>query len=159
MGQDREILIQRFLELSEALYDIVVPTLSLDKVASDVTVAQLRVLIVLRHGGPSPMSSLAASARVVPSSATGIVDNLVGRGLVLREDDPRDRRRVICRLSPAGQEMVDGLWTWGRSQVERLLERLTEDQLENACEVTEALYNGVIGQDEQVLSEIKGGTQ
>ncbi len=137
-------MIQRFLELSEALYDIVVPTLTLDQVASDVTVAQLRVLIVLRHGGPSPMSSLAASARVVPSSATGIVDNLVGRGLVLREDDPRDRRRVICRLSPEGQKMVDGLWTWGRSQVENMLDGLTEEQLENSYEATEAFYHKMI---------------
>jgi len=147
MGQDRESLIQQFLELSEAFYDLLVPTLSLDKVASDVTVAQLRVVMVLRHGGPSTMSSLAAAARVGPSSATGIVDNLVGRGLVLREADPRDRRRVICRLSPAGQEMVDGLWIWGRSQVERLLDGLTDDQLANACEVTEVLYNRVIGRN------------
>ena len=89
------------------------------------------------------MSSLAAAARVVPSSATGIVDNLVGRGLVLREADHKDRRRVICRLSPEGQTMVDGLWTWGRSQVEKILEGLTEEQLENACEVTEAIYHKV----------------
>ena len=151
MGQDRELLIHRVLELSEALYDLVVPTLSLDEIASDVTVAQLRVLIVLRHGGPSPMSSLAASARVVPSSATGIVDNLVGRRLVLREDDPRDRRRVICRLSPEGQSMVDGMWKWGRTQVENMLEGLTEEQLENAYDATEAFYNRIIGQANRIF--------
>ncbi len=146
MDQDRESLIHRILELSEALYDLVAPTLSLDEVASDVTVAQLRVLIVLRHGGPSSMSSLAASARVVPSSATGIVDNLVGRGLAIREDDPRDRRRVICRLSPEGQVMVDGMWTWGKAQVEDMLEGLTRDQLENAYDATESFYNRIIVQ-------------
>ncbi len=90
------------------------------------------------------MSSLAAAARVVPSSATGIVDNLVGRGLVSREDDPRDRRRVICQLSPEGQAMIDSLWTWGRSQVEKLLTGLDENQLEYACEVTESIYRRIL---------------
>ncbi len=144
MSSNRETQVQRFLELSEAMYDLVTPTLSLDQVASDITVAQLRVLLVLRNGGPSPMSSLAAAARVVPSSATGIVDNLVGRGLVSREDDPRDRRRVICQLSPEGQAMIDSLWTWGRSQVEKLLTGLDENQLEYACEVTESIYRRIL---------------
>ncbi len=144
MGQNRESLIHRLLELVEAMYDLLTPTLSLDQVASDVTVAQLRVLLVLRSGGPSPMSSLAASARVVPSSATGIVDNLVGRGLVLRQADPKDRRRVICRLSSEGQAMVDGLWKWGRYQIGKMLERMSDEQLENACEVTETIYSSVV---------------
>ncbi len=144
MGRDRESQVQRFLELGEAVYELVAPTFSLDQIASDVTVAQLRVLIVLRNGGPTPMSSLAASARVVPSSATGIVDNLVGRGLVLREADQMDRRRVICRLSPSGQKMVNSLWNWGRAQIEHFLDALDDDQLEYACEVTESVYRKML---------------
>lgn len=136
-------MIQRVLELSEALYDLLLSRLSLDQVASNITVAQLRVLFVLRNGGPTSMTALAVAARVVPSSATGIVDTLVGRGLVLREHDPKDRRRVICRLSPEGQATVDSMWVWGRSQVRGMLEELTEEQLENARDVTETLYNRV----------------
>jgi len=144
MAADRESLVQRFLELGEALYELLAPTFCFDQIASDVTVAQLRVLVILRDGGPTTMSALAASARVVPSSATGIVDNLVGRGLVLRETDQMDRRRVICRLSPEGQEMVNGLWTQGRAQIESLLDAMDEEQLEHACEVTESVYRKMI---------------
>ncbi len=147
MAPDREALVQRFLELGEALYELLSPTFSFDKIASDVTVAQLRVLVILRDGGPTTMSSLAASARVVPSSATGIVDNLVGRGLVLRDADQMDRRRVICQLSPQGQEMINSLWTQGRAQIETLLDAMDEDQLEHACEVTESIYRKMIKED------------
>ena len=147
MAPDREALVQRFLELGEALYELLSPTFSFDKIASDVTVAQLRVLVLLRDGGPTTMSALAASARVVPSSATGIVDNLVGRGLVLREADQMDRRRVICRLSPEGQEMVNSLWTQGRAQIETLLDAMDDDQLEYACEITESIYRKMIKED------------
>jgi len=147
MAADRESLVQRFLELGEALYELLAPTFSFDRIAADVTVAQLRVLVILRDGGPTTMSALAASARVVPSSATGIVDNLVGRGLVLRETDQMDRRRVICRLSPEGQDMVNSIWTQGRAQIETLLDAMDEDQLENACNVTESIYRKMIKAD------------
>lgn len=139
MSEERQHLVQRFLYLTGELFDEIAPSLSLDRLASDVTVAQLRILFVLRNGGPSPMSTIASEAGVVPSTATGIVDNLVGKGLVLREDDPDDRRRVICRLSPEGQLLVNGLWTWGRDQIEGVLESLTVEQLESGCEVIEVL--------------------
>lgn len=90
------------------------------------------------------MSALAVAARVMPSSATGIVENLVGRGLVIREIDSRDRRRVICRLAPEGQEMINSLWSQGRAQIETLLDAMDEDQLEHACEVTESIYRRLI---------------
>ena len=144
MAADRESLVQRFLELGEALYELLAPTFSFDQIASDVTVAQLRVLVILRDGGPTTMSALAASARVVPSSATGIVDNLVGRGLVVRKADQMDRRRIICQLSPEGQQIVNSLWTQGRSQIESLLDAMDEEQLEYACEVTESIYQKMI---------------
>lgn len=139
MASEKEVLVERMLELTEELFDLLTPGLSLDRLASDITVAQLRVVFALRTGGPSPMSAVAEAAGVVPSTATGIVDNLVAKGMVLREDDPADRRRVICRLSPEGQGVVDGLWTWGRAQVEKLLNDLTAEQLATGCEAAELL--------------------
>jgi len=144
MSQDKRTLIQRILRLTEELYDMLIPSLPLERLTSDVTVVQLRVLLVLRTGGPSRMSAIASAAGIVPSTATGIVDNLVAKGLVLREDDPQDRRVVICRLSTEGQELVNGLWTWGQSQMEKLLHILTFEQLQNAYEVTEIIRNNAM---------------
>ncbi len=139
MEDERERLIKQLLDVIEELFNLLAPTLSLDRLSSDVTVAQLRVLLGLGTLGPSSMSSVAIAAGIVPSTATGIVDNLVGKGLVLREPDPDDRRRVICKLSPEGQEMINNVWTWGRSQIENLLERLTLEQLRASCEGGKAL--------------------
>jgi len=120
---------------------MLVPNLPLERLKLDVTIAQLRVLLVLRTGGPSRMSAIASAAGIAPSTATGIVDHLVAKGLVLREDDPQDRRAVICKLSSEGQDLVNGLWTWGRSQIERLLQTLTFEQLRHASETTEVVRN------------------
>ncbi len=139
MEDEKEKLIQQLLDVIEELFTLLAPTLSVDRLSSDVTVAQLRVLLGLGTLGPSSMSSVAIAAGIVPSTATGIVDNLVGKGLVLREPDPDDRRRVICKLSPEGQEMINNVWTWGRSQIGNLLEKLTVDQLRSSCEGGKAL--------------------
>jgi DNA-binding MarR family transcriptional regulator len=146
MDQDRQALIQHILKLSEEIYNMLIPSLPREWLESDITVAQLRVLLVLHTEGPSRMSSIASAIGVALSTATGIVDHLVRKDLVLRDADPQDRRLVICKLSPEGQELANRLWTWGQSQIEKLLESLTAEQLQKAAEVTEFLHSNATRQ-------------
>ena len=146
MDQDRQALIQHILKLSEEIYNMLIPSLPREWLESDVTVAQLRVLLVLHTEGPSRMGSIASAIGVALSTATGIVDHLVRKGLVLRDADPQDRRLVICKLSPEGQELANRLWTWGQSQIAKLLESMTEEQLRKAAEVTEFLHSNTTRQ-------------
>ncbi|MCP4727641.1 MAG: MarR family transcriptional regulator [bacterium] len=150
MSEDKSILTNQFLDLTEELFHVLVPGLSLDVLSLDMTVAQMRVMFTLRSNGPCSMSTIASNSNIVPSTATGIVDNLVSKGLVIREDDKNDRRRVICKLSDDGKIMIDGIWAWGRSQIEKLLDRLTPEQLGNGCEVVTALIDL---QNEESLEE------
>ena len=89
------------------------------------------------------MSAIASVLDIALPTATGVVDKLVKKGLVIRETDPQDRRLVICRLSPAGQDSINRLWTSSQFQVERLLEGLNEEELERAAEVAEMLFNNL----------------
>jgi len=141
MDQTKELLIRRFLQSTEDLFNLLAPNISVEGLESDVTVAQIRVMLVLRAERECSMSEIAATARVVPSTATGIVDSLVARGLMMRDNDPHDRRKVICRLSKEGEEVIHGLWKWGRAQVEKLLLELSSKQLQNGCEVAEELLS------------------
>jgi len=47
---------------------------------------------------------------------------------------------VICKLSPAGQLFIKKIWVSGQSQMERLLDGLSLEQLEKASEVADILY-------------------
>lgn len=143
MKQNKEALVQYILETSGNIYGALNPTIRLELLSSDLTVAQLRVLLILHTGGPSRMSSIASVLHVALSTATGIVENLVRKELVVREADPHDRRLVICKLSPAGQELIGGLWRSGEFQMERLLDGLTLEQLKKAAEVAEMLLDNV----------------
>jgi DNA-binding MarR family transcriptional regulator len=56
--------------------------------------------------GPLSLSGLAEAIGVDAPYATLIVDSLEERGLVERQPDPRDRRRKLVTLTPAGRDAV-----------------------------------------------------
>ena len=143
MKQNEENLVRHILETGTRIYSALNPAIRLEMLSSDITVAQLRTLLILLTDGASRMSHIASVLDVALSTATGIVDNLVRKELVVRETDPHDRRLVICKLSPGGQKLIGGLWRSGESQMERLLDGLTQEQLEKADEVAEMLLDNV----------------
>ncbi len=69
--------------------------------------------VVLLHGlrrmGKIPTARWAGLVGASPSTATGLLDGLESAGLVLREHDRRDRRRVLVSLTPKGEQVADRL--------------------------------------------------
>src|SRR5690242_11747665 len=85
------------------------------------TPGQGRALSTLdRAGGPLRMAELAEALRVVPRSATGVVEGLEELGLVRRETDPADRRSVLVSLTSAGRGTLDDLAEARRQTSEEL---------------------------------------
>jgi DNA-binding MarR family transcriptional regulator len=82
---------------------------------------QLTCLLALQEYGPLPISKLAQYMMVKPSTATGIVDRLEEKELVIRQRSLLDRRVVTIELTESGHslaqdapvpipgQMVDGL--------------------------------------------------
>jgi DNA-binding MarR family transcriptional regulator len=152
MVEQRDVLVKQILELSDQIFNILIPGLPQQWLTADVTLVQLRLLFVLNSAGPRRMSELAVSMDAAMSTTTGIVDNLVKKGMVVRKTDPQDRRAVVCRLSKKGQELAGGLWRWGQSQVEKMLQTLSLDQLKLAVGTTQFLLANII---EQNISDSK----
>ena len=142
-GQDSKTLIPQILKLSEDIFQAIKVSIPPEWLTSDMTVAQLRVLLLLHTEGQSRMSSIASTLGIAVSTATGIIDNLVKKELVTRGADPEDRRVVICALSPQGQETMNRIWALGRLQMEKLLHGLSSEQLEKAKEVAQFLLLNV----------------
>jgi DNA-binding MarR family transcriptional regulator len=134
-NNEHKILVGQILKTAEEIFQGARQILPPEWLTSDITVAQLRVSLVLYTQGPSRMSSIASCIGIAISTATSIVDNLVKKGLVIRSDDPEDRRLVICNLSPEGQALINRLWMLSRSQIENLLQGLTLEQLKKTAEV------------------------
>lgn len=67
---------------------------------------QLWALWELNRRGPMSLKALAERMHLDPSTVTGVVDRLQRKGLVSREADPADRRRVVLDLTPEGVTTV-----------------------------------------------------
>jgi len=76
-----------------------------------ITLQQYNVLRILRGSRPRGLPTLEIAARMVEHAPgiTRLVDRLEGKGLALRQRDRRDRRQVMCRITPAGLRLLAGL--------------------------------------------------
>jgi DNA-binding MarR family transcriptional regulator len=140
---DIKTVVHHILKLSEDIFRAIKLSVPSEWLSSDMTIAQLRVLLLLHAEGPNRMGSIAASIGTTLPTATGIVDNLVKKEMVTRGADPEDRRLVICELSTLGQETVNLMWTLGQSQLAKLLRGLSLEELEKSEEVAEILLRNV----------------
>ncbi|MGZ8769239.1 MarR family winged helix-turn-helix transcriptional regulator, partial [Aeromicrobium sp.] len=69
---------------------------------SSVTMAQMKVLMLLSALNESRMSELASALHLSLSTVSGLVDRLVESGLASRRTDAHDRRQVIVSLTAQG---------------------------------------------------------
>lgn len=92
------------------------------------TLTQARLLRSLRDG-PIGQSELGRVLNLSPASVTRLIDRLEERGLIERERDPGDRRRVAVRLQPAGRRLVGGEQGMLRgTAVDQAILTMTEDE-------------------------------
>lgn len=90
-----------------------------------VTLPQLRVLVVIASRGPQNLAGVAQGLGVHSSNATRACDKLVEAGFLHRSDDPTDRRNLLLRLTPSGQELVDAMDRARRASIASILEGMS----------------------------------
>jgi len=85
--------------------------------AVDLTMPQLKALLLAHTPAGLSHGEIARALGVGLSTVTGIVDRLVEQGLVERHADPADRRLSRVRSTPAGADLLDGLWANHRERL------------------------------------------
>ena len=111
---------------------------SISQVEPEVTMPQLRVLMLAATQAPLNLLTVAADLGVHPSNATRTCDRLVKAGLLDRRTDPDDRRQVVLTLTPAGRQLVGDVMSHRRATVERIMARMSEDERAMLAESLEA---------------------
>ncbi len=122
-------LIESTLELSLKAFRELFPILPKEWLSLDLSTPQLKVVLLLLVNGSCRMSVIASALGVSLATATGVVDRLVERGIVVREGDPEDRRVVLCRLSSKGEKMLLGLVQLARNHAEMMFRSLSTEKL------------------------------
>jgi len=88
------------------------------------------MLVILAIGGPLSVSELAQRAGMTIAHASLVVGELAKAGLVSREHDERDRRRILVSLSEAAQPAVAEMRRRNAEPVLAFLHELDESQAE-----------------------------
>jgi DNA-binding MarR family transcriptional regulator len=86
------------------------------------------VLASLADRGPASQGPLADRLSLDRSDLVTFLDELEGRGLVVRTADATDRRRKIVELTPAGEQLLAGLDQLVFAADEELLAALSAEE-------------------------------
>lgn len=89
-----------------------------------VTLPQLRVLVMVASRGPLNLGAVAAGLNVHSSNATRVCDKLVTSNLLSRDDDPSDRRNLVLELTDEGRALVDAMNASRRAAIDTVLSRM-----------------------------------
>jgi DNA-binding MarR family transcriptional regulator len=118
-------LIARILDAQRTLHHLLAYDRSNPLFESQLTVPQLKLLLLLSLRGGASGQELGRLMGVSLATVTGMVDRLVAQHLVVRCEDPHDRRVRRIALTDAGQKQIDDIITAGIEYQQRMLQRLT----------------------------------
>lgn len=106
---------------------------------SNLTMRQLSVVMLLSYQDSASGQDLAHYLGVGLGTVTGIVDRLVGHGLVTRREDPNDRRVRRVELTPAGRTLVERITDAGLADFRHLIGLLDTQTLRDLLSVMDKL--------------------
>lgn len=72
----------------------------------DLTASEVNALANLGDGHPRTTSQLGAAVGSKPSTLTGVLDRLEGRGHITRIASPTDRRATVITMTAAGRRIA-----------------------------------------------------
>ncbi|MCC7371806.1 MAG: winged helix-turn-helix transcriptional regulator [Chloroflexi bacterium] len=131
----RTELLAQIAELEPQMLRVLGPAQAREWVDVDLTMSQLKMMFVLSRS-VSPVSDpglrvseVARGLGVTLPTVTAVMDKLVERGLVRRDDDPTDRRQHVCRLTSDGNALLQRLMAGRRAFTNMLMEHLDDDEL------------------------------
>lgn len=99
---------------------------SIAAVNDSITIAQFRMLVVVRTQGKMKLSVLAEQLGVNPSTATRMIDRLIGAGLVDRRINPESRREVVVDLTDTGAAVVAKVMQQRRREIARIVAKMPD---------------------------------
>ena len=106
-----------------------------------ITLQQYNVLRILRGADEEGLPTLGIAERMIERAPgiTRLLDRLEARDWIVRTRCPEDRRQVLCRLTPAGQELLQELDPTMNTADEVLSDRLQPEEIEQLIDFLERI--------------------
>jgi DNA-binding MarR family transcriptional regulator len=108
-------------------------------IGSEVSHAQMELLIELSEQGPLPAGELALAAQLTPATVTQMLDHLAASGHVQRTRSSSDRRVVVSSLTAQGEEKVRAKRALWQQRWETALADIDAEDLRTTTRILERL--------------------
>ena len=142
-SESTEPVVDAVVRASRALVGITVR--ALNSASDEVTLSQLRTLVVVSLQGPQTVDTLAESLDVHASTMTRMCSRLVSRGLVVRKPSALDRREVVIELTAPGQGLVDEVMDKRRREIDSIVRRMSTDDRDRVVAALEIFAQAADG--------------
>jgi DNA-binding MarR family transcriptional regulator len=104
-----------------------------------------RILMLLSQNADTlTMSELSSELNVPLSTATRIVDGLVGGEMVERVNDPNDRRVVRVGMSRNGRELYETGMAYSKQRITKLLENFSAEEQSQLVRLMNKLLDALL---------------
>jgi DNA-binding MarR family transcriptional regulator len=119
------------------------------------SVPEFRSLAFINRRPGASLGEVAEHLGLEAPTASKLVESLVQRGLLRREDDPQDRRRMRLNILPKGRAAVDKAYEHTRQFLAARLAHLSEEQRQlvlASLDLLEDAFSGepiVVAKDKQ----------
>lgn len=141
IGVDRVALLAQLEALHASFDRRALVSLAEPLMSTPLTMQQLKVLtLIATERDRATGHGLAETLRVSVATMSGLVERLVEHGMVLRTDDPDDRRIRRLSVTDAGSAALRSLVSSSSPMPPQVLERLSDDDLR-------ALVQGLLAVD------------
>ena len=124
VDRKQETALKLWVVLARA-FDAVAKNVEADVAQHDLTGTEFGILEVLYHKGPMLLGEVQRKILVTSGGITYLVDRLVAKGLVKREQCAEDRRARYAVLTPAGQALIRKIFPAHAARIEESLSGLT----------------------------------
>ena len=105
----------------------------------DLTGTEFGILEALYHKGPMLLGEIQRKILVTSGGITYLVDRLVEKGLVRREQCAEDRRARYAVLTPAGQSLIKRIFPAHAARIEEAVSGLTATEQREAIQLLRKL--------------------
>lgn len=116
------------------------------------SMTQFSTMMTLHKRGTCAISEIAEELGVSTAAASQMVDRMVNEGMILRSEDPHDRRVKLISLTERGHQLLHENFQARRNWLSEIVETLSDEEKEQVRQVFEMLV-AKLGQVESTNSE------
>jgi len=113
------------------------------------TLARARALFAIARRGPLTQKELAEELEIETPTLVRVLDGMAGQKLIVRTEDPSDRRAKRIAMTEAGQVAFDRMYVLAAGLREEIAAEITEDDIEIALSVVRRLTRNLQRLDQE----------